>query len=87
MINVFKKNKGGSGEAKFFDPRASILPVSASHVYGLYRSAFTEYKDNKNMSLIELRLFMWIRRQLDSKVTFNILEEFKLVGFKVKIKL
>lgn len=58
---------GGSGEAKFFDPRASMLPVAASTVYGLYRSAFTEYKDNKNMSLIELRLFMWIRKALDSK--------------------
>ncbi len=36
-------------------------------MYGLYRAAFSELKDNKNLSLIELRLFMWIRRNLDSK--------------------
>lgn len=58
---------GGSGEAKLFDPRASLLPVAASHVYGLYRSAFTELNNNKNLSLIELRLFMWIRRCMDAK--------------------
>ena len=44
-----------------------MKPISASHVYGLYRSAFSELRDNKNLSLIELRLFMWIRRCLDNK--------------------
>lgn len=44
-----------------------MLPVSASHVYGLYRSAFSEFNGNKNLTLMEFRLFMWIRRALDSK--------------------
>jgi NAD(P)-dependent dehydrogenase (short-subunit alcohol dehydrogenase family) len=58
---------GGSGEAKFFDPRASLLPPSAGAVYGLYTSAISEYKNHKNLALNELRLFFWIRRQMDSK--------------------
>lgn len=58
---------GGSGEAKFFDPKASMLPVGAGALYGMFTSAVSEYKANKNVSFIELRLFFWIRRQLDSK--------------------
>lgn len=50
-----------------FDPKASMLPISAGHVYGMYTSAVSEQRGNKNLSLIELRLFFWIRRQLDAK--------------------
>lgn len=57
---------GGSGEAKFFDPKASLLPIKASAMYGMYVSACSEYKGNKNMALNELRLFFWIRRKSDS---------------------
>lgn len=57
---------GGSGEAKFFDPKASLLPIKASAMYGMYVSACSEYKGNKNMALNELRLFFWIRRKPDS---------------------
>lgn len=58
---------GGSGEAKFFDPKASMLPISAAAIYGMYTSAMSEFKGNKNLSLLELRLFFWIRKCLDSK--------------------
>jgi NAD(P)-dependent dehydrogenase (short-subunit alcohol dehydrogenase family) len=58
---------GGSGEAKAFDPKASILPIAASHVYGMYTSAVSEHQRNKNLALIQLRLFFWIRKELDSK--------------------
>lgn len=52
---------------KAFDPKASMLPIGAGHVYGMYTSAISEFRTNKNLSIIELRLFFWIRRQLDSK--------------------
>lgn len=58
---------GGSGDAKFFDPRASMLPPSAGLVYGMYTSACSEYKGNKNLKLIQYRVYFWIRPDLDSK--------------------
>jgi len=43
------------------------LPPSAAAIYGLYISAMSEFKGNKNLSLMELRLYFWIRKALDSK--------------------
>jgi hypothetical protein len=51
----------------YTDPKASLLPPSAAAIYGLYISAMSEFKGNKNLSLMELRLFFWIRKALDSK--------------------
>lgn len=67
MNKWYTKQTGGSGEARAFDPKASMLPVGSGHVYGMYTSGVSEFRSNKNLALIELRLFFWIRRQLDSK--------------------
>jgi hypothetical protein len=58
---------GGSGDVKFFDPNASILPPSKGLVYGLYISACSEYRNNKNLALIQFRIYTWIRKELDAK--------------------
>lgn len=58
---------GGSADMKIFDPRASMLPPTAGLVYGLYTSACTENRTNKNLALIQLRVYYWVRRELDSK--------------------
>ncbi len=52
---------------KYFDPKASILPPCKAHIYGMYISACSEFKSNKNLSLIQLRLYFWIRNELDTK--------------------
>lgn len=57
---------GGTGEAKFVDPTASLLPISAAATYGMRTAAVSEYKNSKNLAIIELRLFFWIRKKLDS---------------------
>ena len=58
---------GGSGDVKYFDPRASLLPINKSAIYGMYISACSEFKGNNNLALIQLRLYFWIRRCADSK--------------------
>lgn len=58
---------GGSCDAKMFDPRASILPPSAGLDYGLYTSAVSEYARNKNLKLMQLRVYFWVRPEMDSK--------------------
>lgn len=58
---------GGSADVKIFDPRASILPPSAGLMYGMYTSACSEYRTNKNLKLIQLRVYFWVRREPDYK--------------------
>merc|ERR1712127_62249 len=57
---------GGSTEARMFDPKASMLPVTTGAHYGLFTSANSEFPRNKNMTIMELRVFTWVRRDADS---------------------
>jgi hypothetical protein len=57
----------GSAELKQFDPRASMIPIGASAVHGMFTSACSEFSRNKNLCLMQLRLFMWIRKEADAK--------------------
>jgi hypothetical protein len=50
-----------------FDPRASMLPISTGAQYGMFTSASSEFNRNKNLSVMELRIFTWVRRELDAK--------------------
>lgn len=58
---------GGSAELKVFDPKASMLPIGASAVHGMFTSACSEFRTNKNLCIMQLRLFMWIRKEADAK--------------------
>ncbi len=58
---------GGSCESKVFDPRASLLPPTTGVHYGLVTSANSEFNRHKNLSIMELRIFTWVRREADVK--------------------
>lgn len=58
---------GGSCEAKLFDPKASLLPVTTGAHYGLFTAANSEFNRNKNLAIMELRIFTWVRKELDAK--------------------
>lgn len=58
---------GGSADVKIFDPKASMLPPSAGLMYGMYTAACSEYRTNKNLKLIQLRVYFWVRRDPDYK--------------------
>jgi len=57
---------GGSADVKMFDPKASMLPPSAGLMYGMYTSACSEYARNKNLKIMQLRVYFWVRPKLDS---------------------
>lgn len=57
---------GGSADVKVFDPRASMLPPSAGLAYGMFTSACSEYRTSKNLKLMQLRVYFWVRPQMDS---------------------
>ena len=57
---------GGSGEATHFLPKASLVPIMSSTVYGIYTAASSEFKDNPNLAVMQFRLFLWIRAKEDS---------------------
>lgn len=59
---------GGSGDVKFFDPNASLLPIGAGQLYGFYTSAMSEMRTNKNLSLIQYRVYTWVRKQADKEL-------------------
>ncbi len=44
-----------------------MLPVTTGAQYGLFTSANSEYARHKNLAVIELRIFTWIRRDADAK--------------------
>jgi hypothetical protein len=58
---------GGSCDAARFDPKASMLPPSAGLGYGLYTAAISEHARSKNLKVIQLRPYFWVRRDHDSK--------------------
>jgi len=58
---------GGSCDAARFDPKASMLPSSAGLGYGLYVAAVSEHARIKNLKVIQLRPYFWVRRDHGSK--------------------
>ena len=44
-----------------------MLPISTGAQYGMFTSANSEFNRNKNLSVMELRIFTWVRRELDAK--------------------
>jgi hypothetical protein len=57
---------GGSCDAARFDPKASMLPPSAGLGYGLYTAAFSAHARSKNLKVIQLRPYFWVRRDHDT---------------------
>lgn len=57
---------GGSCDAPRFDPKASMLPPSAGLGYGLYTAAISEHARSKNLKVIQLRPYFWVRRENDA---------------------
>jgi len=56
---------GGSIEAKFFEPKASLIPIKACSIHGMYISALSEYR--QSLCIMEYRVFTWVRKEADAK--------------------
>jgi hypothetical protein len=54
---IFTFISGGSSESTHFMPTASLIPVSASTNAGICIAAWSEFKNNKNVAINQLRLF------------------------------
>ncbi len=63
---------GGSGEeceqGKPMEPKISLLNVAGICVYGLYNAAFAEFRENKNLSINQLRIFCMCEPKPDSSL-------------------